>query len=158
MKKFAKLFILVVFASWLSVVQAFAIAPGEALDDPVLESRARELSGILRCLVCQNQSIDDSDAPLARDLRLLVRERLVAGDTNQEILTYLVARYGEFVLLKPSFAWHTMVLWFGAPFAFLLGLFGVYRSYKSRIRNATITSSGLSDIEQEKLRKILEQD
>ncbi|MEP3277378.1 MAG: cytochrome c-type biogenesis protein, partial [Stappiaceae bacterium] len=86
---------------------ALAVTPDEVLDDPVLEQRARDLSVNLRCMVCQNQSIDDSDAPLAKDLRVLVRERLVAGDTNEEVTDYLVSRYGEFVLLKPRFAWHT---------------------------------------------------
>ena len=85
--------------------------PNEVLSDPALEARARGLSANLRCLVCQNQSIDDSDAPLARDLRLLVRERLVAGDSDAEVTRFLVARYGEFVLLRPPFGWHTLMLW-----------------------------------------------
>jgi cytochrome c-type biogenesis protein CcmH len=90
---------------------AMAVQPDEILQDPKLEARARALSAGLRCLVCQNQSIDDSDAPLARDLRLLVRERLVAGDSDDQIHDFLVARYGEFVLLKPPFAWNTLLLW-----------------------------------------------
>src|SRR5690606_12873648 len=90
---------------------AHAVQPDEVLDDPALEARARALSAHLRCLVCQNQSIDDSDAPLAKDLRLLVRERLVAGDSDTEVTNFLVARYGEFVLLKPPFAKHTLLLW-----------------------------------------------
>ena len=85
----------------------FAVQPDEILPDPALEARARDLSRELRCMVCQNQSIDDSDAPLARDLRLLVRERLKAGDSDSQVLDFLVARYGEFVLLKPRFDWHT---------------------------------------------------
>ena len=85
--------------------------PDEQLADPALEARAREISGGLRCLVCQNQSIDDSDAPLARDLRLLVRERLKAGDSNDAVRDYLVARYGEFILLRPPFEWQTLLLW-----------------------------------------------
>jgi len=104
----------------LAVGPAFAVNPDEVLSDPVLEARARELSAGLRCLVCQNQSIDDSDADLAKDLRLLVRERLVAGDTNEEVLDYLVSRYGAFVLLKPRFDWATLALW-GAPIILLLG-------------------------------------
>ena len=92
--------------------------PDEILPDPKLEARARGLSHQLRCMVCQNQSIDDSDAPLAHDLRVLVRDRLKAGDTDQQVLDYLVARYGEFVLLKPRFEWQTMPLWL-APIAIL---------------------------------------
>lgn len=92
-------------------LSAHAVQPNEVLQDPVLEARARALSANLRCLVCQNQSIDDSDAPLAKDLRLLVRERLVAGDSDAEVTHFLVARYGEFVLLKPPFATHTLLLW-----------------------------------------------
>ncbi len=89
---------------------AMAVQPDEVLDDAALESRAREISAGLRCLVCQNQSIDDSDAPLARDLRLLVRERLVAGDSDTEVVVYLVDRYGDYILLKPPFKWTTLVL------------------------------------------------
>lgn len=98
---------------------AFAVQPDEVLSDPVLEARARELSAELRCLVCQNQSIDDSDAPLARDLRVLIRERLVQGETNSQVIDYLVSRYGEFVLLKPRLNARTILLW-GGPFAILL--------------------------------------
>ena len=92
------------------------------LTDPALEARARALSKELRCMVCQNQSIDDSEAPLARDLRLLVRERLKAGDSDAQVLNFLVARYGEFVLLKPRFAWHTARLWGTPPAAVLVGV------------------------------------
>src|SRR5437899_10691586 len=99
---------------------ARAVQPDEMLRDAALETRARTLSRDLRCMVCQNQSIDDSDAPLARDLRILVRERLTAGDSDDQVIDFLVARYGEFVLLKPRFAWHTAVLW-GAPAALLMG-------------------------------------
>jgi len=98
---------------------AYAVQPDEMLKDPKLEARARMLSSELRCMVCQNQSIDDSNAPLAHDLRVLVRERLTKGDTNQQVLDFLVARYGEFVLLKPRFNWHTALLW-SAPLAVLL--------------------------------------
>jgi cytochrome c-type biogenesis protein CcmH len=105
---------------WLG--PAAAVLPDEILEDPVLEARARAISLDLRCLVCQNQSIDDSNAQLARDLRLLVRERLVAGDTDAQVFDYVVDRYGEFVLLRPRFAPHTYILWL-APLALLL--FGV---------------------------------
>src|SRR5258708_11614200 len=90
---------------------AVALGPDEVLSDPALEALARSLSKELRCMVCQNQSIDDSDAPLARDLRILVRERLQAGESDQQGINFLVARYGEFVLLRPRFSWHTPPLW-----------------------------------------------
>ena len=95
---------------------ALAVQPDEILKDPALEGRARVLSQELRCMVCQNQSIDDSDAPLAKDLRVLVRERLSAGDSDRQVIDFLVARYGEFVLLKPRLSMHTLLLWL-APFA-----------------------------------------
>ena len=98
---------------------AFAVQPDEILSDPELEARARVLSAQMRCLVCQNQSIDDSDAPLAKDLRVLIRERLVQGESNAQVVDYLVSRYGEFVLLKPRFNARTLLLW-GGPFAILL--------------------------------------
>lgn len=98
---------------------AFAVQPDEILSDPELEARARVLSAQMRCLVCQNQSIDDSDAPLAKDLRVLIRERLVQGESNSQVVDYLVSRYGEFVLLKPRFNSRTLLLW-GGPFAILL--------------------------------------
>ena len=98
---------------------ARAVLPDEVLPDPKLEARARELSQELRCMVCQNQSIDDSDAPLARDLRLLVRDRLKAGDDNSQVLAFLVARYGEFVLMRPVFSWRNALLW-GTPVIVLL--------------------------------------
>ncbi len=103
----------------LSVSPALAVQPDEILKDPALEARARALSGGLRCLVCQNQSIDDSDAPLARDLRILIRERLSAGETDTQVIDFVVARYGDFVLLKPRLTAKTAVLW-TAPFAVLL--------------------------------------
>src|SRR5262249_16930982 len=98
---------------------ALAVQPDEILRDPVLEARARPLSQELRCMVCQNQSIDGSDAPLAKDLRVLVRERLTAGDSDSQVIDFLVARYGEFVLLKPRLSAHTLLLWL-APFGVLV--------------------------------------
>jgi cytochrome c-type biogenesis protein CcmH len=106
--------------SLLAPTVSWAVQPDEMLRDPVLEARARALSKELRCMVCQNESIDDSDAPLAHDLRVLVRERLKAGDTDQQVLDFLVARYGEFVLLKPPLSWHTVALW-GLPPGLLIG-------------------------------------
>ena len=115
MRKLLSVLALVVLASVVSVVgpvsTAVAVEPDEILSDPLLETRARKLSAELRCLVCQNQSIDDSNAPLARDLRLLVRERLKAGDKDDQIIDYVVARYGEFVLLRPRLSAATIVLW-----------------------------------------------
>jgi cytochrome c-type biogenesis protein CcmH len=104
---------------------AFAVTPDEILKDPALEARARDLSRELRCMVCQNQSIDDSEAPLAKDLRVLVRERLTKGDSDKQVLDFLVARYGEFVLLKPPFEWHTLVLWGAMPAALVAGMIGL---------------------------------
>ena len=105
----------IVFVLVLSTNLTRAVQPDEMLPNPRLEQRARALSRELRCMVCQNQSIDDSDAPLARDLRLLVRERLKEGDSDRQVIDFLVARYGEFVLLKPRLALHTALLWFGPP-------------------------------------------
>ena len=137
----------------------YAVNPDEILDDPVLEERARKISAGLRCLVCQNQSIDDSDAPLARDLRVLVRERLVAGDTDTEAKEFLVSRYGEFVLLKPTFSSKNLILWGFGPLVLLFGLFAVHRLYRKNKQVAqTIQTSGnaiLSDEEQARLKKIL---
>lgn len=99
----------------ISVTPAWAVQPDEMLSDPALEARARALSKELRCMVCQNQSIDNSDAPLARDLRILVREKLTAGDSDRQVIDFLVARYGEFVLLKPRLNLHTALLWLGPP-------------------------------------------
>ena len=100
----------------------WAVQPDEMLSDPALEARARSLSKELRCMVCQNESIDDSEAPLAHDLRVLVRERITAGDTDRQVLDFLVARYGEFVLLKPRLSWHTAVLWGLPPGLLLVGI------------------------------------
>ena len=104
---------------------AFAVRPDEMLKDPALEARARHLSEELRCMVCQNQSIDDSEAPLAHDLRVLVRQRLEAGDSDRQVLDYLVSRYGDFVLLKPPFKLETLLLWGLPPLALLVGLAGI---------------------------------
>jgi cytochrome c-type biogenesis protein CcmH len=100
----------------------FAVEPNEMLSDPALEARARALSRDLRCLVCQNESIDDSGAALAHDIRVLVRERIKAGDTDQQVIDFLVARYGEFVLLKPPLSWHTAALWGLPPGLLLIGI------------------------------------
>ncbi len=111
---------------------ASAVQPDEVLEDPALETRARALSAGLRCLVCQNQSIDDSNAPLAKDLRVLVRERLKAGDSDEEIIAFIVSRYGEFVLLKPRLNAHTWVLWFATLLVLLAALAAILVSYRRR--------------------------
>ena len=111
---------------------AYAVQPDEIMADPAKEARARDLSRELRCMVCQNQSIDDSDAPLARDLRLLVRERIAGGDSDKQVIDFLVARYGEFVLLKPRFSPHTLLLWLLPPLALAGG--GLALWYYSRRR------------------------
>lgn len=137
-------------------VPAAAVEPDEILKDPALEQRARKLSAELRCLVCQNQSIDDSNAPLARDLRLLVRERLKAGDKDGEIIDYVVARYGEFVLLRPRFSASTVVLWLSP--LLLLGV-GIWLA-RGVMRGAGTGAGGrdaLSDDEQRRLDAILKE-
>src|SRR2546421_11230962 len=121
--------------TFVAVPSAIAVEPDEVLTDPALEARARALSKELRCMVCQNQSIDDSDAPLARDLRLLVRERLQAGDSDRRVTDYLVARYGEFVLLKPRFAWHTALLWLAPAAALLIGALALFGLWRRRASN-----------------------
>ncbi|HEV7276164.1 MAG TPA: cytochrome c-type biogenesis protein [Devosiaceae bacterium] len=110
----------------VGAVPALAVDPDEILDDPALEERARDISAELRCLVCQNQSIDDSDAPLARDLRLIVRERLVAGDDDAEVMQFVVDRYGEFVRLSPVLAPHTVLLWAAGPLLLLIGVLVIF--------------------------------
>jgi cytochrome c-type biogenesis protein CcmH len=131
-----------------------AYQPDEVLKDATLEARARDLSAVLRCLVCQNQSIDDSNAPLARDLRLIIRERLTKGDTNAQVLDFVVARYGEFVLLKPRFAPHTYILWLTAPVLLLLGALGLFVRQR-RQANATAPKP-LTKAEKQKLRELLD--
>ena len=135
-----------------ATVPAFAVDPGEKLADPALEARARAISQELRCLVCQNQSIDDSNADLAKDLRRIVRERLVAGDTNEQAIDYIVARYGQFVLLKPPFEPATWLLWFG-PFAVLLAGAGIAVAVFRRGRSGVAPS--LDADEQARLDRLL---
>ena len=140
--------------------QALAVQPDEIMQDPALEGRARALSKELRCMVCQNQSIDDSDAPLARDLRILVRERLKEGDSDRQVIDFLVARYGEFVLLKPRLALHTALLWFGPPallFGGALALVLIARRRSKRGADAQVkpVESNLSTAEQARLAELL---
>jgi cytochrome c-type biogenesis protein CcmH len=143
------------FALLVAPPFAFAVTPDEMLKDPVLEARARDLSRELRCMVCQNQSIDDSEAPLAKDLRLLVRERLTKGDSDRQVLDFLVSRYGEFVLLKPPFEWHTLLLWGLPPMALLAGMVGLLMmAWRRKPVNAPPAS--LSEAEQRKLSTLVE--
>jgi cytochrome c-type biogenesis protein CcmH len=138
---------------------ARAVLPQEQLSDPKLEARARHIASELRCLVCQNQSIDDSDAPLAADLRVLLRERLLAGDTDRQAIDFIVVRYGSFVLLKPPFDAETLVLWLG-PFA-ALGLGGLGVGLYLRHRMPATPANGLSPLsaaEQDRLNQLLEAD
>jgi len=140
----------------LSCSVAMAFEPDEVLKDAGLESRARVLSAQLRCLVCQNQSIDDSNAALARDLRLLVRERLVDGDTDKQVLTYIVDRYGEFVLLKPRIMPSTYILWFAPAGLLIIGGIGVFVMLRRRgIQINTSTPQALSKDEEKALKKLL---
>ena len=149
---------------WISVVlfalvaatPSFAVQPDEILSDAALESRARTLSRELRCMVCQNQSIDDSDAPLARDLRLLVRERLKAGDSDTQVLDFLTARYGQFVLLKPRFGWDTALLWL-APVALLsIGVFSIVIMLRRRRGLPVSAMPPLTDDENRRLKELAE--
>ena len=145
-----------------AVMPALAIQPDEILNDPELEKRARQISLELRCVVCQNQSIDDSDAPLARDLRLLVRERLEEGDSNEEVMEFVVSRYGEFVLLRPPFGWHTLLLWL-APALVLIGAVYLARQVMGTARRETVAlesngHSRLSEEEEAKLKDLLDRD
>ena len=141
--------------------QVVAVQPDEILKDPVQEARARELSKQLRCMVCQNQSIDDSDAPLARDLRLLVRERIGAGDSDSQVIDFLVARYGEFVLLKPRFTPHTLLLWLLPPLALIGGGLALW-FYSRRRANAGSTADPsllrLTEEEEVRLERLLAAD
>lgn len=134
---------------------AFAVDPDEMLADPALETRAREISKQLRCLVCQNQSIDDSQADLARDLRVLVRERLKAGDSDKQVIDYVVARYGDFVLLRPPVNDQTLGLWFG-PLALAVAGFGGIALYFARRRKAAPAT--LTEAERKRVEELLNSD
>jgi len=149
--------IAVVMLAVMSATSAYAVEPDEILPDPAMEARAREISAGLRCLVCQNQSIDDSNAPLARDLRLLVRERLQAGDTNSQVIQFVEDRYGEFVLLSPPLSWRTVLLWAAPLFALILAVWISARAWSRRqtVAAAAPASVPLSPDEERKLREIL---
>ena len=138
---------------------AGAVNPDEMLDDPKLEARARDIGENLRCLVCQNQSIDESDADLARDLRILVRDRLKEGDSNQQVIDYVVSRYGDFVLLNPPFKLKTYALWFGPAAILLFGLGAAFMFYRRRAdTGAAEQAPPLSDAEKARLKKLIGDD
>ena len=144
-----------VLGLWLAMtLPALAVQPDEILSDPALEARARELSKGLRCLVCRNESIDESNADLARDLRLLVRERLVAGDSDAEVLDFVVGRYGEYVLLEPTRDGANLILWIAGP-AMLLGAIAIASVYILRRRIAT-PPDALTDAERQRLGELLD--
>lgn len=140
-----------------STGRSLAVQPDEILKDPQLEARARNLSSELRCLVCQNQSIDDSEAPLARDLRLLVRERLTQGDSDTQVLEFLVSRYGQFVLLKPRLELQTILLWGLPPAALMAGAIGLLITARRR-RKLAVDAVPLSSEEQQKLSALTRRD
>nr|CAA57907.1 cycL [Sinorhizobium meliloti] len=144
--------LIALFLLLASVAPAFAVNPDEVLADPALEARARAISAQLRCMVCQNQSIDDSNAELAKDLRLLVRERLKNGDSDEAVISYVVSRYGEFVLLNPRLEAKTLVLW-GMPAILLVA--GITLVVAARRRGARVPGAPLSAEEKERLDRLL---
>lgn len=151
----------VLLAMFAGAPAARAVQPDEIMADPARETRARELSRELRCMVCQNQSIDDSEAPLARDLRLLVRERIAAGDSDKQVIDFLVARYGEFVLLKPRFNPHTLLLWLLPPLALVGGAFALWRFGRRRATQPGVpseTATKLTAEEEARLQEVMAAD
>jgi cytochrome c-type biogenesis protein CcmH len=150
--------LIITLLTFVALPCAMAVEPDEVLSDATLEARARALSKELRCMVCQNQSIDDSEAPLARDLRILVRERLQAGDSDGQVIDFLVARYGEFVLLRPRLSWHTAVLWLGPAAMLLIGGCAVLvlaRRYRVKSAAAAQAQQGLTAAEAARLSDVL---
>jgi cytochrome c-type biogenesis protein CcmH len=143
------------FLLFWAVLPLRAVEPNEMLADPTLETRARTLSRELRCMVCQNQSIDDSEAPLAHDLRVLVRERLNAGDSDTQVLDFLVARYGEFVLLRPRLAWHNAVLWGVPPAVLLIGIVAIVVVIRRRRAAPAPGAANLTAAEEARLSELL---
>ncbi|MGC1348362.1 MAG: cytochrome c-type biogenesis protein [Xanthobacteraceae bacterium] len=139
----------------LNALPLLAVESKEMLTDPALEARARNLSKELRCMVCQNQSIDDSEAPLAHDLRVLVRERLKAGDSDAQVVNFLVARYGEFLLLRPPLAWHTAALWGLPPAALLIGIVTIVVIVRRRRNVPTPPPANLTAAEESRLSELM---
>src|ERR1700675_895583 len=150
--------VILVVLALVGAAPLHAVQVDEILSDPALETRARAISHDLRCMVCQNQSIDDSEAPLARDLRLLVRERIAAGDSDAQVIDFLVARYGEFVLLKPRVNQHTLLLWLVPPLALLGGGFAMWRYSRRRPKSGDDTDESVVKLtadEQARLERLL---
>jgi cytochrome c-type biogenesis protein CcmH len=150
--------LVVMLLTFVAVPSAIAVEPNEVLADSALEARARALSKELRCMVCQNQSIDDSEAPLARDLRILVREHLQAGESDRQVIDFLVARYGEFVLLRPRFSWHTALLWLGPAAILVIGVCGIIvlaRRHRANFDRAHVKQERLTAAEAARLSDIL---
>ncbi|NVK17161.1 MAG: cytochrome c-type biogenesis protein CcmH [Methylocystaceae bacterium] len=150
-----------VLAALIAVnVSALAVEPDEILDDPALEERAREVSKDVRCVVCQNQSIDDSNSGIAKKMRILVRERIKEGDSNQQVIDYLVSRYGDFVLLKPPVKTKTLFLWFGPALMVVLGLIGIIFYYRRRSKETgeTTGAAPLSPKEKARLEALLKEE
>ena len=146
--------VLVIFIPFVS----YSVEPNEVLSDPTLEERARNISKDLRCLVCQNESIDDSNARLAKDLRILVRERLVAGDSDDEVLNFIIDRYGEFALLKPRSDGFNLILWLSGPLMLTIALIISFTFIKSSRKSERQITTGLSDHEKRELSKIISED
>jgi cytochrome c-type biogenesis protein CcmH len=142
----------------IGLSSAHAVLPDEVMSDPAKEARARNLSRELRCMVCQNQSIDDSEAPLARDIRLLVRERIAAGDSDAQVINFLVARYGEFVLLKPRFEEQTLLLWLLPPFVLVGGGITLWLGARHRAKAAQDAAASLTADEEAKLAALMSRD
>jgi cytochrome c-type biogenesis protein CcmH len=142
---------------WVALAAApvWAVQPDEILPDPVMEVRARDISAGLRCLVCRNESIDESNADLARDLRLLVRERLLAGDTNDEVVAYVVDRFGEYVLLRPTTEGANILLWIAGPVLFLMAFGGAIIFLRQRASTPEAGTATLSEAEKTRLREIM---
>jgi cytochrome c-type biogenesis protein CcmH len=150
---------LLIAAAMSAAPAAYAVQPDEIMADPAREARARNLSRELRCMVCQNQSIDDSDAPLARDLRLLVRERIAGGDSDSQVIDFLVARYGEFVLLKPRFERQNLLLWLLGPVLLIGGALALWLQIRRRARSgADVPAPPLTPDEQARLAALMSDD
>ena len=152
-----KTFLFFIFLSCFPFM-SFGVEPSEVLDDPILEERARDISKDLRCLVCQNESIDDSEAILAKDLRVLVRERLLAGDSNDQVLQFIVDRYGEFALLRPKSNGSNLILWFSGPVMFLIALIIFFLFIKSNINSNRASFKSLTNDEKSELNKIVNEE
>jgi cytochrome c-type biogenesis protein CcmH len=153
-----RLLALIVLFAAIALPAAHAVQPDEVMADPAKEARARNLSRELRCMVCQNQSIDDSEAPLARDLRILVRERIAAGDSDNQVIDFLVARYGEFVLLKPRFERQTLLLWLVPPFVLLTGALALWILSRRRPGAVADAPAALTREEEARLAALLSDD